>query len=122
MAELNRYYPDANAFGNYGPFTYDDIPFWEKALHGHPFPAFPGDQMRSAVFHWQADTAVNRFQRHYGQKLQEATNVTVLFNANVLKIATTEGKEHVTGLACATIESGKKGRDFPCLRAGTGRH
>ena len=112
MTELNRYYPDANAFGNYGPINYDDIPFWEKALHGHPFPALPGDQMRSAVFHWQADTAVNRFQRHYGQKLQEATNVTVLFNANVLKIATTERKEQVTGLACATIESGEKGRDF----------
>ena len=112
MEELNRYYPDANVFGNYGPFNYDDIPFWEEALHGKPFPAVSGGQMQNAVFHWQADTAINRFQRQYGPRLQAEANVTVLFNANVLKIETTEGKEAVTGLTCATIEGGKKGRDF----------
>ena len=27
IAELNRYYPDANDTGNFGPFNYDDIDF-----------------------------------------------------------------------------------------------
>lgn len=118
MEELNRYYPDANVFGNYGPSNYDDIPFWEEALHGTTFPALPSDQMQSAVFHWQNNKAINHFQRQYGERLQEATNVTVLFNANVLQIEATERKEHVAGLACATIEGGKKGRDFR-IEAGT---
>lgn len=112
IEELNRYYPDANAFGNYGPFNYDNLPFWEKALNGTRFPVRPDDQMQSAIFHWQAAPTIHCFQLHYGLELKEAENIVVLFNANVLQIETTEQPEHVAGLACATIEDGRKGKIF----------
>jgi hypothetical protein len=113
IAELNRYYPDANAFGDYGPFNYDDLEFWTtKVLRATPFPSLPNDRLMNAIFHSQYQTQIQRFQLHYGDDLQAAENVTVLFNANALRIDTTEARDHVTGLACATIEDGRAGKPF----------
>jgi len=115
MAELNRYYPDANATGDYGPFNYDDIEFWANALGGRPFPPLPGDALENAIFHSQPDYNIHDFQLHYGPQLKAApeSKLTVLFNANILEVKSTDGKDHVTGLACATIgNDGKRGISF----------
>lgn len=112
IEELNRYYPDANLFGNYGPFNYDDIPFWSKLVHGTPFPPVPGDQLRPLIWHGQENAAMYQFQTQFGPQLLNAGNITVLFNANVIGINATENRDHVNSLACSTIESGKPGRHF----------
>ncbi|NOT63776.1 MAG: GMC family oxidoreductase [Acidobacteria bacterium] len=112
LAELNRYYPDANAFGGFGPFNYQDIDFWAQALYGQPFAALPDDQLQNVIFHAQPNNNIHQFQVQFGADLQAAENVTVLFNANVLRIKATEAKNHVTGLSCATVSQGRPDKRF----------
>jgi choline dehydrogenase-like flavoprotein len=112
LDELNQYYPAANLFGAYGPFNYDDQAFWAGALRGQPFPAQPTDLIQSVIFHGQSNPALYQFQSQCGPALQAASNVTVLFNAHVLKIETTPDQTSVTGLSCAAIDGGKPGGSF----------
>src|SRR5260370_1200831 len=49
-SELLRYYPDANAFGDYGPFNYSNIAFWSKTLRGKPFPVHPQDKIVPGIW------------------------------------------------------------------------
>ena len=112
IGELNRYYPDANLFGNYGPFNYDDIPYWAKLLHGTPFTPLAGDGLRSLIWHGQQNPAMYQFQVQFGPALQAAGNVTVLFNANVVSINSTPNGNAVTSFDCSTIENGKPGIPF----------
>lgn len=107
MDELNRYYPDANTFGDYGPFNYNDIDFWANALNGEPFQAMSGDQLRNGIYHAQPNNNIHQFQVHYGAQLNAAENVTVLFNASVLEIESTLAKDCVTGLRCSSVKDGK---------------
>lgn len=111
-AQLDPYYAQANVFGNYGPFNYDDVAYWSKILHGQPFPTQRGDAIRNGIFHSQADPNIHDFQLHYGNQLRTAENVTVLFNANVLGVESTEQRNHVTGLFCGTIEEKTRGKRF----------
>src|SRR3954468_17905238 len=101
--EIDRYYADANVFGTYGPNNYYDIPFWSKALRGKPFPSMPGDRLMNAIFHAQEDERIRDFQLRWGSDLKGADNVTVLFNANALSIAATDGRDHVQGLTCSSL-------------------
>ena len=41
--ELARYYDDAHHFGHFGPFNYDDMPFWERVLFARCFAPLPDD-------------------------------------------------------------------------------
>lgn len=107
LAELTDYYLDANTFGHYGPFNYDDIDFWAKVLNGKPFPAQPNDKLCNGIFHSQPSDRITQFQVHYGAQLQQAPNITVLFNATVLRMESTPGKDQVTSLSCSTIANGK---------------
>ncbi len=107
--ELDAYYPTANEFGNYGPFNYDDIGFWEKVFRASAFPEKPGDQLKNAVFHAQEDRYITHFQLQRGQQLKDAPNVTVLFNANVLRINTSADRRHVTSVDYAAIINGRPG-------------
>jgi choline dehydrogenase-like flavoprotein len=113
IEELNRYYPDANQFGHYGPFNYQDLALWANALHGSPFPTQDGDSLTNLIWHGQPDPAVCQFQSQCGPALQAARNVTVLFNAFVQEIQTAAipGRT-VSGLACATMSSGSLGNRF----------
>lgn len=116
--ELDPYYLAANAYGDYGPNNYDDIPFWSQVLHGTPFPPQPGDRLKNAIFHAQYSESIKDFQLRWGSALREASNVVMLFNANVLGIASA-GSAHVTGLACASIDpSGQAGKRFRVEGAG----
>ncbi len=110
IAELRRYYRDAHDFGRFGPFNYDDLAFWERALFARCFPPLPGDPLHGAIMHAQYDESLHDFQVQFGDDLRAAPNVTVLFNATLLKIEATGNKDHVVGLSCATIEDGKAGR------------
>ena len=112
MDELDTYYPEANTFGDYGPFNYNDIGFWADVLRGEPFPPRSDDQLQNAIFHAQYDCRIHDFQLHYGAELKSSSNVTVLFNSNVLEVLTEDNRSHVLGLNCATIEAGARGRNF----------
>ena len=109
---LKDYYPEANQYGHFGPFNYDDVPFWERVLYARCFTPMSGDPLKGAVMRAQYDESLHDFQIQFGQELHAAPNVTVLFNANLLKIEATDDKTHVTGLACATIDEGHAGRHF----------
>lgn len=112
IEELNKYYPEANTSGNFGPFNYDDIDFWAEVLDGKPYQAEKDDKLQNAIFHAQFDEEIHDFQVHYGEQLKASKNVTVLFNANVLEINSSNDSSHVTSLACATIKDGNKGLNF----------
>ncbi len=110
--EFARYYQDANHFGHFGPFNYDDMPFWEQVLLARNFPAAPGAALQGAIMHAQYDEDLHDFQIQFGEELRTAENVTVLFNAHLLEIETSEHRDHVTTLHCTTLENGTRGRDF----------
>ena len=111
--ELNRYYPDANRFGGYGPFNYRDVRMWAKALHGSPFPSLDTDSLTSLIWHGQSSPAILQFQTQCGPALQAARNVTVLFNSFALQVQTKGGnRQTVSGLDCATMSSGSLGITF----------
>ena len=112
QAHLAPYYQDAHHFGHFGPFNYDDIDFWERVLYAHSFPAQAGDALQGAVLHAQYDENLHDFQVQFGDELRASDHVTVLFNANLVRIETSSDKTRVTGLHCATIENGAAGRSF----------
>jgi choline dehydrogenase-like flavoprotein len=112
ISELDRYYPDANDTGGYGPFNYDDIGFWADASRGAPFPPLAGDALRNAILHAQPDDKINHFQEQFGPALEAATNIIVLHNANALMIEATAGRDHVVTLACGSIAAGRPNKYF----------
>lgn len=112
MESLSEYYRVANLLGNYGAFNYGDLAFWAGKLGSQPFPAQAGDLMQSIIFHAQANKVYLPFQTKFKAALYAASNVTVLFNAQVLTIGTAPDQGSVTELCCAAIEDGKQGRNF----------
>jgi choline dehydrogenase-like flavoprotein len=112
LADLSLYYQQAMEFGHYGPFNFDDLPFWEKVLLGKNFPKQKDDPLTGAIFHAQYEERLHDFQLQVGDELRNSTNVTVLFNANLLSLEAREDRGHVTSLVCASIEDGQAGRRF----------
>jgi len=112
LSDLFPYYGEAMEFGDWGPFNFDDLPFWERALHGKSFPRQEADPLTVAIFHAQYDERHHDFQLQVGEALRAAGNVTVLFNASLLRIETGPHRDHVTSLVCAAIEGGREGRSF----------
>jgi choline dehydrogenase-like flavoprotein len=112
LHELAPYYRAAHDFGRFGPFNYDDMAFWERVLYARCFPPLPGDSLTGTIMHAQYEESLHDFQVQFDDELHAAPNVIVLFNANLLAVETTAGKDHVTGLACATIEESRAGRQF----------
>ena len=117
LDELLPYYADAHHFGRFGPFRYDDLPFWERVLFARCFEPLPGDSLQGAVFHAQYEENLHDFQLQFRQTLKNAENVTVLFNAHLLRIDADPPGSHVNELRCSTIVDGRAGKDF-CVRAG----
>ncbi len=112
LDELTPYYRDAHHFGHFGPFNYDDLPFWERVLFASGFPQERGDALQPAIMHAQYEETLHDFQVQFDADLRAAENVTVLFNACLLQVTTNSARDHVTGLQCASIEQGKPGRTF----------
>ncbi|MCY4019990.1 MAG: GMC oxidoreductase [Chloroflexi bacterium] len=116
--DLQPYYRDAHHFGQFGPLNYDDMPFWEDVLYGRCFDSLPGDNMRGAIMHAQYEENLHDFQVQFRDELKRAENITVLFNAHLLDIASDGEGRHVTGLNCSTIVAGERGKRFKvCARA-----
>lgn len=105
QAELTPYYVAAQHFGQFGPFNYDDMEFWERVLYARCFDPLPGDQLTGAVMRAQYEENLHDFQLQFREALKGAENITVLFNAYLLTISTNENQRHVSELNCSTIES-----------------
>jgi len=81
-SELVRYYPDANALGDYGPFlTTATSPSGPKMLRGKPFPVHPQDKIVPGDSgNGQGGLATLPIPDAFlERKLLAAQNVTVLF-------------------------------------------
>jgi choline dehydrogenase-like flavoprotein len=111
-AELAPYYEAAMDYGRYGPFNFEDLPFWERTLFGKRFPSSPGDELEAGIFHAQYEERYHDFQLRTGDALRAAPNVTVLFNASLLTIESAPDKGHVTALSCSSIAGGLAGHRF----------
>ena len=110
--ELKPYYVDAHHFGQFGPLNYDDMHFWEDVLYGRCFDPLPGDTMAGAIMHAQYEENLHDFQIQFRDELKNAENVTVLFNAHLLDIATDDEQRHVRELNCSIIADGRRGQGF----------
>lgn len=112
LDDLAPYYLAAHEFGHFGPFNYDDMAFWEAALYAQPFPPQPGDALQGAIMHAQYEESLHDFQVQFDAELRASENITVLFNTHLLRIETTDARNRVTRLTCATMEDGAQGRTF----------
>ncbi len=111
-ADLAPYYLAAHEYARFGPFNYEDIPFWERALYARCFPTQPGDALHGMIMHGQYDAEIRQLQIQLAPALEAAENITVLFNAHLLRIETTPDRAHVTRLHCATMQDGRAGQHF----------
>ncbi len=118
--ELQPYYRDAHHFGQFGPLNYDDMSFWEDVLYGRCFDPLPDDKMTGAIMRAQYEENLHDFQVQFRDELKSAENLTVLFNAHLLDIATDGEERHVSELNCSTIVGGGRGKSFKvCAKAYT---
>ena len=116
--ELKAYYVDAHHFGQFGPLNYDDMSFWEDVLYARPFDPLPDDKMTGAIMRAQYEENLHDFQVQFRDELKSAENLTVLFNAHLLDIASDGEERHVTELNCSTIVAGVRGKNFKvCAKA-----
>ena len=109
QSELIPYYIDAHHFGRFGPFNYDDMEFWERVLYARCFEPLPDDKLTGAIMHTQYEENLHDFQVQFREQLKSAENITVLFNAHLLTIATDENRRHAVELNCSTIDSSSSG-------------
>lgn len=110
--ELKAYYTDAHHFGQFGPLNYDDMSFWEDVLYGRCFDPLPADRMTGAIMRAQYEANLHDFQAQFRDQLKSARNLTVLFNAHLLDIASDGEGRHVSELNCSTIVAGGRGNSF----------
>ena len=115
--DLLPWYRDAHEFGRFGPFNYDDMDFWQDVLYARCFDDLPGDKLSGAIMRAQYEENLHDFQVQFRQQLQRAENITVLFNAHLLRIATEQGQRRVSELQCATIIGGRAGKRFQARAA-----
>lgn len=110
--EMTPYYEDAHHFGHFGPFNYDDMPFWERVLYARCFDPIEGDPLTGAIMHAQYEENLHDFQVQFRKELMDAENITVLFNAHVLTLESNDEQNHVLWLNCSTIVHGQAGTQF----------
>ncbi len=106
---LRPYYIDAHDFGRFGPFNYDDMAFWERVLFARCFNPLPGDKLSGAIMRAQYEENLHDFQVQFRDQLKSAENITVLFNAHLLRISTDDDQHCVIELNCATIDRSSSG-------------
>ena len=110
--ELAPYYAAAHRFGQFGPFNYDDMDFWQRVLYARCFLPQPGDKLQGAIMRAQYERDLHDFQVQCRRELEAAPHLTVLFNAHLLQIEADESRSYVRGLRCATIVAGRAGLRF----------
>ena len=72
-------------------------------LYARPFDALPGDKLEGAIMRAQYEENLHDFQVQFRDDLERAENITVLFNAHLLTIATESNRRHVSELKCSTM-------------------
>jgi choline dehydrogenase-like flavoprotein len=111
-AVLDPVYERANRLGGYDELRYDDVDYWTARTGTQALEGRLGAPLATVVFHAQYDDGMNKFQVQFGDELDDAENVEILFNCNVLKIHTDAARSRVTHLECAALIDGKKGPVF----------
>jgi len=112
-AELRPYYIDAQRFGQFGPFNYEDMDFWQRVLYARCFDPLPADTLTGAIMRAQYEENMHDFQIQFRDELKGAENITVLFNAHLLSIETEAQRQRVRALRCSTLDIGPDGSAGP---------
>jgi len=111
--ELRPWYIDAHHFGQFGPFNYADMDFWQRVLYARCFDPLPGDKLSGAIMRAQYEEKLHDFQVQFRDQLKNAPNITALFNAHLLSIETGENRRHAVALNCSTIDRSPNGNSRP---------
>ena len=101
--ELSSFYPRAQAVCEIGPYIYDDR-LWRRTVDA-PY-AFDAQYLVNRFYQFSPPT---RFGDRYGAALKTASNITVLFNANVMNIGLAANAASVDHITLKSL-AGKSGR------------
>lgn len=98
--DLDPFYVRAQPIVGLGPYEYENLEYWQKEIQ---LPELKLDQNRlnTVVYNQSPPT---RFGYTYREELEQADNVGVYLNANVLEISTNNTATQVTGLKLACID------------------
>ncbi len=99
IEELEPYYGPASAIVEVGEARFDDVDYWQRRS-GEPALSLATGRMRTRFVQYSPPT---RFGERYRADLEQAGNIRVLLNANVVEISATENASAVTGLAVRTL-------------------
>jgi len=98
--DLDPYYLRAQPIVGLGPYEYEDLDFWQKEI-ALPNLKFDDKRLNTVVYNQSPPT---RFGPTYRKELEQANNITVYLNANVLEIQTDDEAAHVTGVKLSCID------------------
>lgn len=105
--ELVPYYESAHKVCKLGPFEYD-YAYWEDALKPFQFRHFPFIDDQIIPYIWQLIPPAHlRFGKVYRAELEQARNINVYLQANVVEIETNDTARAVTRVQFASLD-GKK--------------
>ncbi len=98
--DLDPFYVRAQPIVGLGPYEYENLDYWQQEIQ---LPGLELDENRlnTVVYNQSPPT---RFGQAYRDELEQADNVAVYLNANVLEISSNETATQVTGLKLACID------------------
>jgi choline dehydrogenase-like flavoprotein len=97
--ELLPYYPSASEIVEVAPAHYDDVGYWRQKT-GEAIPDLASGRMRQQYVHFSPPT---HFGTRYGAELEQAENIRVLLNANVVEIEAGENGKQARQLSIRTL-------------------
>ncbi len=101
LADLEPFYARAQRICELGPYDYDP-----EHIASPDLIPFNPERLVNRIWQYSPPT---RFGEHYRSELEQAHNIGVLLNANVVEIEANETASSVTGLRIKALE-GKTGR------------
>lgn len=99
LSELEPYYDLAHEFLEIGPATFDAELFAEAT--GHPLILQDSDRVETVVFQYSPPT---RLTSRYLTRFEDATDLSVYTDANLLEIMLDDEHEMIDHLRCSTID------------------
>lgn len=99
-SDLDPFYVRAQPIVGLGPYEYENLDYWQQKIQ---LPGLELDENRlnTVVYNQSPPT---RFGQAYRDELEQADNIDVYLNANVLEINTNETATQVSGLKLACID------------------
>jgi len=98
--DLDPYYLRAQPIVGLGPYEYENLDFWRNKIK-LPELELDKNRLNTVVYNQSPPT---RFGQVYRHELEQADNIKVYLNANVLEIQTADNAAEVTGLKLACID------------------